>query len=38
MKIDDPKTPWEDELEEEEDNVDMTNEQDDIDPEIENHL
>jgi len=26
MKIDDPKTPWEDELEEEEDNVDMTNE------------
>lgn len=36
MVIDDPKTPWEDD--EQSADIEMTNEQDDLDPYIENHL
>jgi len=36
MVIDDPKTPWEDD--EPSADIEMTNEQDDLDPMIEKHL
>ena len=36
MKIDDPKTPWEDE--DPSVDIEMTNEQEEIDPEVEEHL
>jgi len=36
VKIDEPKTPWEDE--DPSIDIEMTNEQDEIDPEVETHL